>query len=76
MVTRTIDVIQTKANLAELISNHGSICHVAADLGLSPTAVYRWVSFAYPSIPTLDHIVELASLLGVTLDDIVATKEL
>ncbi|MCR5511523.1 MAG: helix-turn-helix domain-containing protein [Lachnospiraceae bacterium] len=50
-----------------------SVEHLAGILNISRQAVYRWIN--EKTLPTTDHLVELADILDVALDDIVVRKE-
>ena len=74
---RTIPYINTVAtgkNIDRLMTSAGmSVRDMQEVFGFStPQAIYKWIHGT--SMPTVDNLVILAALLGVTVDDIVVTN--
>ena len=71
----TIDMMKTGQNIIRLRKNAGlSVKDLQDALGFStPNAIYKWQQGL--ALPTLDNLVVLADMLGVTLDDIVVTDQ-
>lgn len=69
-----IDVIETGININDLRMSAGlSVKDIQNVFGFStPQAVYKWIMG--DSIPSVDNLVVLAKVLGVTIDDIIACK--
>ena len=69
-----IDMIATGRNIARLRRNAGlSVRDLQELLGLgTPQAIYKWQQGA--TLPSLDNLVILASILGVDMDDIVIRR--
>ena len=71
---RTIDIEHTCLKIKELCKEKDiSVDELAGIMNVSRQAVYGWIN--EKTLPTMDHLVELADILDVTLDDIVARKE-
>lgn len=70
-----IDVIATGININDLRMSAGlSVKDVQNVFGFStPQAVYKWIRG--DSIPSIDNLVVLAKVLGVTINDIIICKE-
>ncbi len=70
----TIDCVKTGENLKKLFFKCGlSVDKVASLLGVTKTAVYNWVSGN--KMPSIDHLVELADLLGCSVDEMIVRKD-
>ena len=69
-----IDTVATGQNIDSLrISAGMSVRDMQEVFGFStPQAIYKWIHGT--SMPTVDNLVILAALLGVTVDDIVVIK--
>ena len=69
-----IDTVATGQNIDRLrISAGMSVRDMQEVFGFStPQAIYKWIHGT--SMPTVDNLVILAALLGVTVDDIVVTN--
>lgn len=69
-----IDAIETGININDLRMSAGlSVKDIQNVFGFStPQAVYKWIRG--DSIPSVDNLVVLAKVLGVTIDDIIACK--
>ena len=70
----TIDLTATGLKIKETIKNKGmTVKELAGIFGFaSPYPVYKWISGK--SLPTLDNLVILARVMGVTMDDLVVVK--
>lgn len=70
-----IDVIATGININDLRMSAGlSVKDIQNVFGFStPQAVYKWIRG--DSIPSVDNLVVLAKILGVTINDIIICKE-
>ena len=70
-----IDVIETGININDLRMSAGlSVKDIQNVFGFStPQAVYKWIRG--DSIPSIDNLVVLAKVLGVTINDIIICKE-
>lgn len=67
---KEIDTIATGKFLGEAFSRAGmSHADIASEFGVSLTTVYYWT--AGKKMPSIKHLVNIASLLGCTLDEIV-----
>ena len=64
----------TGMNIFRLRENAGiSVPDLQKGLGLaSPQAIYRWQRGE--TVPSVDHLLILAHIFGVTMDDIIVTK--
>ena len=71
----TIDMMKTGQNIIRLRKKADlSVKDLQDALGFStPNAIYKWQQGL--ALPTLDNLVVLADMLGVTLDDIVVTDQ-
>ena len=69
-----IDMAETGKNIIRLRKNAGlSVKDIQACLQLStPNAIYKWQNGE--SLPTLDNLVILAVMLGVSIDEVIVTK--
>ena len=69
-----IDTVATGQKIDRLrISANMSVRDMQEVFGFStPQAIYKWIHGT--SMPTVDNLVILAALLGVTVDDIVVTN--
>ena len=69
----TIDMVATGKNITRLRKESGlSVRDLAEIFGFTtPQAVYKWQHGT--AIPTIDNLVILAAVFGVTMDDIVVT---
>ena len=70
-----IDAIETGININDLRMSAGlSVKDIQNVFGFStPQAVYKWIGG--DSIPSVDNLVVLAKVLGVTINDIIICKE-
>jgi len=71
----TIDMIATGANITAMRQRAGLSVRDLQDIfGFStPQAIYKWQRG--DAMPTLDNIVVLAAVFGVTVDDILVFRE-
>ena len=71
----TIDMIATGANIMAMRQRAGLSVRDLQDIfGFStPQAIYKWQRG--DAMPTLDNIVVLAAVFGVTVDDILVFRE-
>ncbi len=70
-----IDMTATGRNIARLRENAGmTVRDLQAVFGFStPQALYKWQRG--DAMPTLDNIVALAAIFGVTVDEIIVFKD-
>ena len=70
-----IDMIATGANITAMRQRAGLSVRDLQDMfGFStPQAIYKWQRG--DAMPTLDNIVALAAIFGVTVDDIIVFRE-
>ena len=68
-----IDMIKTGQNIVTLRKRAGlSVRDLQDALGFgTPQAIYKWQQGL--ALPTIDNLVALAALLGVTINDIIVT---
>ena len=71
----TIDMVATGQNITRLRKESGlSVRDLAEIFGFTtPQAVYKWQHGT--AIPTIDNLVVLAAVFGVTMDEIVVTSQ-
>ena len=71
----TIDMVATGKNITRLRKESGlSVRDLAEIFGFTtPQAVYKWQHGT--AIPTIDNLVALAAVFGVTMDEIVVTSQ-
>ena len=74
MTVPIIDMEATGRNIKRFRVQRGiSISEMQDVFGFNnPQSIYRWQSGL--SLPTIDNLVILASLFGVTIDEIIVTK--
>ena len=72
--TPTIDLTATGANIKALIKNKGlRVTDVQAVFGFNtPQAIFKWLRG--DALPSVDNLVILAHILGVTIDAIIVTN--
>ena len=70
----TIDMIATGTNIKRLMmTNHMTVANIQAVFGFAtPQAIYKWLRG--DSLPTIDNLVILADIFGVTMDEIVIVR--
>ena len=66
----TIDMAVTGMNITRLRINAGLSEKDLADIFATPQAVYKWQHGV--AMPTLDNLVVLAAVFGVSMDEIIA----
>ncbi len=71
----TINMVATGKNINKLRKQAGiSVKQLQNVLGFNtPQAIYKWISGV--SMPTVDNLVILAAVLGVTIDEIIVVEE-
>ena len=71
----SIDMVATGKNITRLRKESGlSVRDLAEIFGFTtPQAVYKWQHGT--AIPTIDNLVVLAAVFGVTMDEIVVTSQ-
>ena len=71
----TIDMVATGKNITRLRKESGlSVRDLAEIFGFTtPQAVYKWQHGT--AIPTINNLVVLAAVFGVTMDEIVVTSQ-
>ena len=74
--TITIDTVETGKRIIQARNRAGlTVRAVQTALGLeAPNAIYRWQRGE--TLPRLDHLIILASILKVTLDDLVVVRSM
>ena len=71
---RVLDAKSTVDAIVSLASNKGMTRHeLSRKMHLTSMAVYNWQY--RETIPSIDNLIMLTEILGVTLDDLVKTKE-
>lgn len=71
---RVLDAKSTVDAIVRIASDNGMTRHeLSGSMNLTPMAVYNWQY--RETIPSIDNLVMLTEILGVTLDDLVKTKE-
>lgn len=75
--TKTIDGIATKKNIRRLLDERGLTPRdIQEALGYqSVQTIYKWLNTEIKTLPSLDNILRLSSLLECTIDDILVTTE-
>lgn len=70
----TIDMVATGKNIAKLRKQAGLTVKDLQDVFgfATPQAIYKWQHGA--AMPTIDNLVVLAAVLGVTLDEIIVIE--
>ena len=73
-VNLTIDMVKTGQNIIRLREKAGlSVKDLQSAFGFStPQAIYKWQQGL--AMPTLDNLVVLASILNVSMDEIIVRK--
>ncbi|MDO4939509.1 MAG: helix-turn-helix transcriptional regulator [Lachnospiraceae bacterium] len=71
----TVNMVKTGQNINRLIRNAGlSVKDLQMMMGFStPQAIYKWLHGT--SMPTVDNLVALAAIFGVSIDEIICTEE-
>lgn len=69
-----INMALTGSNLRKIMDEKDiSVMDISNRLDISVSAIYHW--FYGISLPTIDNLVIVARLLGVTVDDILVVEE-
>lgn len=76
MKVKMIDLKATGEKIATLMGETGtSKQDIVEAVGLTTTnAIYKWVNGM--SLPTIDHLVILADVLGVSFDELLVCREM
>ena len=70
-----IDVAKTKIRIKMLRIESGyDMNFLEKHFGLSHQALYKWEQLSNATLPSLDNLVALAELYGVSLDDIIIRR--
>lgn len=69
-----IDMVRTGQNIARMRMDCGLSVRALQDIFgfATPQAIYKWQHGA--AMPTIDNLVVLAAVFGVTVDDIIVTS--
>lgn len=69
-----IDLVETGRNIKDLIfKNNYTVIKLADKMHMETTSsIYKWIRG--DGLPTIDNLAILASVLGVTIDDILIIK--
>ena len=71
---KTIDVAKTGANIKRLCDERKlKASDLVYEMQISAPAVYKWLNGE--SLPSIDNMIRLGDLLGVTIDEIVVTSD-
>jgi len=75
VIYKQIDPVATGKRIKSLCKERGlTVRELQARMGIvSRSSIFKWMRGA--SIPTVDNLVLLADILGVTVDKIIVTKE-
>ena len=78
MKWKAIDIPATSKRLKEMSKAKGyKETDIAKAMGnISERAVYKWFSVRSDNLPTLEHLVQLSSLLDCGIDDLLVLKEI
>lgn len=69
----TLDPENTGKNIRELCRENGrTVEEIACILNVSTQTIYSW--FSSRKMPTVDHLVELADVLNVSVDEILIRR--
>ncbi len=70
----TLDIENTGRNIKNICREQGvSVDDIAFMLGVSTQTIYSW--FSAKKMPTVDHLIELADVLDVTVDELLARRQ-
>lgn len=71
----TVNTMQTGANIKAMMKARGmKVADVQNVFGFNtPQAIFKW--FRGDAVPTIDNLVVLAAIFGVTINDIVAINK-
>lgn len=69
----TLDNVNTGKNIKYICGEQGvSVDDISCMLGVSAQTIYAW--FSAKKMPTVDHLVELADVLDVPIDDLLIRR--
>ena len=69
----TLDIENTGRNIKDICREQGvSVDDIACMLGVSAQTIYSW--FSGTKMPTVDHLIELADVLDVTVDELLVRR--
>lgn len=72
-MSATLDVENTGRNIKDICREHGvTVEDIACELGVSSQTIYSW--FSAKKTPTVDHLIELADVLDVTVDELLVRR--
>ncbi len=72
-MSATLDVENTGRNIKDICREQGvSVEDIASVLGVSSQTIYSW--FSSKKMPTVDHLIELADVLDVTVDELLVRR--
>ena len=73
-VIPSIDMVATGSNIKALIKSKGlKVADIQKICGFNtPQAIFKWMRG--DALPTIDNMVILASILGVTIDQLIVTN--
>lgn len=70
---KAIDMEKTSEKLAKVFEQKGmTYSDIAKEFGVSVSTVSYWMNGK--KLPSLSHIVEIAGLVGCTIDDLIVSK--
>ncbi len=73
-MNKMLDRDRTCAQIKRTCSDHGiTVDCIVEKMNVSRQTVYSW--FSSKKMPSIDHIIELADLLDVTVDELLVRKE-
>ena len=71
---KTLDQEETSKRIKTLCSgNEVTVDMITQVINVSRQTVYAW--FSGKKVPTVDHLIELADILELPVDDLIVTKE-
>lgn len=75
--TRYIDIAETSKHLHRMCKEKKlKVSDIQSAMQFStPQSIYRWFSEKSTSLPSIDHLIILALLLGCTIDELLVIKE-
>lgn len=72
---KVLDEKQTGKNIKQLMKARNiTVINLSATLSISAQAIYRWIEGR--KMPTIDNLVILADVLDVSVDEIIARREI
>ncbi len=71
----TVNTMQTGANIKTMMKNRNmKVIDIQTRFGFNtPQAIFKW--FRGDTVPTIDNLIILADIFGVTINDIVAINK-